>query len=338
VLDVPRFEWWLRRSWIRIRNREERLQLAPDGRGVACPWRWTSDLHVAKVFPVLGSRLLQRATAAWPITFADAPPEAGGDVEVSFVIGHRGADRLPQLLATLRTIAAQRDVRCECIVVEQSAQSEAGPRLPSWVRHVHTPLPSAAMPYCRSWAFNVGARSARGAVLVFHDNDLLVPERYAAEVRDRHREGYEVVNLKRFIFYLSERHSRDTETAGRLSATTPPVAIVQNAVGGGSVAVARDAFFAIGGYDESFVGWGGEDNEFWERAQRLRVWPFASLPLVHLWHPPQPDKLRASRTSAAHFERRSALPPQARVAELAARDFGNPARMDPRWPTAGAGA
>ncbi len=57
VIDWPRFEIGLRGSWTRIRNRRERLRESPDGRGVACDWRWTSDLHVAKVFPSLGRRL-----------------------------------------------------------------------------------------------------------------------------------------------------------------------------------------------------------------------------------------------------------------------------------------
>jgi GT2 family glycosyltransferase len=141
------------------------------------------------------------------------------------------------------------------------------------------------MPYCRSWALNVGARVAEGRVFVFHDNDMLVPQGYAAEIWNRYIDGYEVVNLKRFIFYLTERHSREVASGFQLGAVEPPDAVVQNSEAGGSVAMSRDAFFAIGGYDESFVGWGGEDNEFWERAQTRRVWPYGYLPIVHLWHP-----------------------------------------------------
>ena len=69
------------------------------------------------------------------------------------------------------------------------------------------PLPRKDMPYSRSWAFNVGAETARGHLLIFHDNDMLVPQDYGREIADRHKEGYEVINLKRFIFYLSRQHS-----------------------------------------------------------------------------------------------------------------------------------
>ena len=332
VIDWPYFEIGLGRSWTRIRNRQERLIESPDGRGVVCQWRWTSDLHVAKVFPSLGARLMTRALADWPISFAVAPDNRGGEVQVSFVIGHRGIQRVPHLLATVATIAAQRGPRCECIVVEQSTDAEVRAKLPDWVRYVHTPLPNSDMPYCRSWALNVGARVAEGKVLVLHDNDMLVPEGYAAELWNRCTDGYEVINLKRFIFYLTERHSHEIASRLQLGIMRSPEVVMQNAEAGGSIALTRDAFVAIGGYDESFVGWGGEDNEFWERAQTRRVWPYGYLPIVHLWHPAQPRKQDPANPNSRHQVERSAIPPEQRIRELAARPYGDPTRLSGDWP------
>src|SRR5918996_760171 len=122
------------------------------------------------------------------------PPTAGraeGAPDVSFVIGHRGADRLPHLSLVLASVAAQAGATVECVVVEQSAKPEIAGRLPDWVRYVHTPI-REGMPYSRSWAFNVGARATRGAVLVLHDNDMLLPRSYAAEALAIRRSGYEV--------------------------------------------------------------------------------------------------------------------------------------------------
>lgn len=332
LLDVPRFEWRLHSSWLRICNRSERLTASADGRGVACDWQWTSDLHAPKVFPSLGVRLMARCMRDWPVVFAPAPQERGGEIQVSFIVGHRGRERLPLLLATLATVAAQRGVSCECIVVEQSNQGEIANLLPPWVRYLHTPLPAPAMAYCRSWAFNVGARAARGRLLVFHDNDMLIPQAYASEAWARSQEGYEVVNLKRFIFYLTEAHSGAICGGDRRLSAAPAEAIMQNAEAGGSIVVSRDAFFAIGGYDEAFVGWGGEDNEFWQRALTRKVWQYAYLPLAHLWHAPQPDKEKLDRQSASQFAQRSSVPPDRRIGELAQRGFGDARQMDPPWP------
>lgn len=331
LFDWPRYEWRFLSGWLRICNRNERLTASPDGRGVACDWQWTSDLYAPKVFPSLGVRLMVRCMQEWQIEFAPAPKEGGGDIQVSFIIGHRGMQRAPQLLSTLATVAAQRGVNCECIVVEQSNSSGIAGLLPTWVRHIHTPPADPGMPYCRSWAFNVGARAARGKLLVFHDNDMLIPRSYASEAWTRSQEGYEVINLKRFIFYLTEAHSGAICGGDRRLTAQPAESVMQNAEAGGSIAMARDAFFAIGGYDEAFVGWGGEDNEFWQRALTRKVWPYAYLPLVHLWHASQPDKEKLDRQSGRRFLELSRIPPERRIADLSARKFGDSQRMDPQW-------
>jgi len=206
--------------------------------------------------------------------------------------------------------------------VEQSATPDVKDELPSWVRYVHTPLPYANMPYSRAWAFNVGARAARSEVLVLHDNDMLAPADYAHEIIARHGEGYEVINLKRFIFFFTEADSSRVFSAGALVTKEPLVAIMQNALGG-SLAVLRRAYFGIGGFDESFAGWGGEDNEFWERAETRRCWSYGYLPFVHVWHAPQSGKLNSERLTAKLYEERSVIPVIDRIAELTARDFGN---------------
>ena len=334
VLDWPRYEWGLRTSWLHICNRNERLQTSPDGRGVECEWQWTSDLHAAKVFPSLGSRLMERALKDWPIEFDKPAEPINSPVQVSFIIGHRGGQRLPHLLATLGTIASQGGVVSECIVVEQSEQSEIQGHLPPWVRYVHSPLPTANIPYCRAWTLNVGARMANGKLLIFHDNDLLVPKSYAAECWARYQEGFEVINLKRFIFYLEEKHSSKIQLRREFDLSQPPVVIMQNAEAGGSLAVARDAFFAIGGYDESFVGWGGEDNEFWERAQTRRVWSYGYLPIVHLWHAAQPRKTDLDNPTLRHYEKLSSMAVVDRIAELNKRNFGQTERLSVDWTSA----
>lgn len=55
---------------------------------------------------------------------------------------------------------------------------------------------------------------------------------------------------------------------------------------GGIFALTRAAFEAAGGFDERFVGWGGEDPAF-QRAVRTLAGPIRTVPylLYHLWHP-----------------------------------------------------
>lgn len=339
LLDWPSYEWNLRGlgatpgrrgHWTRIRNRRDRIRLGPEGVGAFCEGRWTSRLHVCDVFPSLGARLLSRALEEWPPAFAERPGSSGGarEPDVSFVIGHRGLERLPHLLSVLSSIAAQSGAEVECVLVEQSVEPRIAERIPDWVRYLHTPTPDG-MPYSRAWAFNVGAREARGGLLVFHDNDMIMPRRYAAELLGVRRRGFEVINLKRFVFYLGEHETAQVLEGKAIDG--PPERVVQNLEGGGSVAVDRAAFFEIGGFDESFVGWGGEDNEFWERSAVRVVWPWGYVPLAHLHHAEQPEKGRRDRRTATLLDERSRIPPEVRIRELAARAFGRAHGPDPAY-------
>ncbi|HYC62598.1 MAG TPA: galactosyltransferase-related protein [Thermoanaerobaculia bacterium] len=286
-----------------MRNRNEAI--VTDGRGVRCEWRFTSDLHIAKVYPFTANVLLRRTLSRWPIDNRDAP-RMPGPPKVSFLIGHRGMERLPNLLATLRSIAGQIDVPIECIVIEQSAQREIEAALPTWVRYLHTPV-ARDFDYCRAATFNEAVRMARGDVIIAHDNDMLVPARYAAEVVDRVSEGAHFVDLKRFIFYQDELGERITN-------------VVQN-LKGGSIAATKEAYLAIGGFDESFVGWGGEDLEFWERARAHgRVYEFGYLPIVHIWHRAQPGKIIGNAAPAMQrYEELRAIAPEERIRRLRER-------------------
>jgi glycosyl transferase family 7 (putative galactosyltransferase) len=325
VHEWRRYQRWLSAddlSWLHVCNRNEQLLGTADGPGLECLWRWTSPLHAPRFFPKLGARLYARAIAAYPLRLAEAGacPAASETPDVSFIVGHRGADRLPALLTCLKSIAAQIDTAMECVVVEQSVTSEIRDALPPWVRYVHQPPVPPDAPYNRARVFNTGKEVARGEVLAFHDGDMLVPISYARDLLQRRREGFEVINLKRFIFYLGSDASTDLIARGTVPARAVPESVLQNATGGGSLAVARDAYDRIGGHDESFVGWGGEDVDFWDRARTLRLYPFAHLPFIHLWHPPQVGKTPAKDAAGmARLRQIEGIPVRERIEELRTR-------------------
>ncbi len=323
--DLPRYIQLLRRDidYLAIRNRNELLEGSPDGTGFRCLWQWTSDLHAPKIFPSLGRKIFQHAFGDHPIAFLLEPLVVSSQPEVSFIIGHRGLERLPLLELTLASIAAQRGVTIECIVVEQDSQPRLKGLLPEWVRYIHAPPVQPDMAYNRSMAFNQGAQLARGNLLILHDNDMPIPQDYAAANMARVREGYEVVNLKRFIFYLDRRTSDNVSIDRGIPSIPGITAIMQNSQGGGSIAITREAFFDIGGMDESFIGWGGEDNEFWERAETRKLWPYGSMPILHLWHAPQPEKHQRDSHTLKRYTELSIIKPVERIATLRALQAGS---------------
>ena len=314
VHDWPRFLRHIAGDWRRIHNRDE--EIVTDGRGVLCRWEYGSDLHLPRIQPWTGGWLLRRALADHPVRLSDAPPIVADRPAVSFVIGHRGRERLPQLRATLRSLAGQAQAAIECVVVEQSARPEIESDLPSWVRYFHTPV-DPSLDYCRAATFNAGAAIARGDVLVLHDNDLLVPADYAAEMMARAAEGWSFIDLKRFIFYLDEANTRRVLEGGPLRRARPST-VTQN-LHGGSIAATRRAFFDIGGFDEGFVGWGGEDLDFWERAgAHGHVYAHGYEPVVHLWHPAQKGKAHPEAPGVRRYHEMRAVPAEERIRRLRA--------------------
>jgi hypothetical protein len=226
-------------------------------------------------------------------------------------------------------VFAQRDIHAECIVVGQSPSPVEG-ILPNDVVYRHLDKSRVDPGWYKSWAYNVAARIATGEILVFHDGDICMPERYGIEVaRTILQDGYDVASLQRFLFYLSRKATSLVESNDSLDWRCTPAQVFQN-FKGGTIAIRRQAFFDLGGFDEGFVDWGGEDDEFYDRCSALRHCRFGYLPFVHLWHKAQPDrKVAANPNIAEVMPRRMSLSVADRIHELTGRDFGLPGQPDP---------
>jgi hypothetical protein len=307
-------------NYLTLKNRLEKISLGPNSHGYVCLWPYTSRLHAPLVLPFLGKQLLRASCIHSSFVYSD---ERNYDesIEVSVLIGHRGLQRLPLLLATLRSFASQRNVGLECIVIEQDDYPKIKEQLPKWVKHVFQPTSNDSLTYNRSAAFNCGAHVAKGKILLLHDNDMLVPINYCYDILELVRSGFAVINTKRFIFYLNQTDSEKVIKSVSHLKELYPEYIVQNLEAGGSVAILKSSYFQIGGMDEEFIGWGGEDLEFWQRCASLDRWVWGFHCLVHLWHESQPLKHMDNNPNIDRFNQLESVAVARRIKMLKERNW-----------------
>lgn len=330
LIDLPHYAWhiYITDRWERLSNRSDTTESSPDGPGMKCGGRWTSDLLTCRIYPFLGKSMMRRAFHRWPIKFSDHP-EARRKPLISVIIAFRGEERLDALMTVLSSLAGQEGADFECILVEQSREQEVK-GLPGWVKYVRAVHPSDPIGWYKSWAYNIGAREANGDILVFHDADICMPKHYLKEVALSFViDDLEMTALQRFLFYLDERDSRSIETGRNFAGDTTPKIVLQNWQGG-TIAVRKDAFFSIGGFDEGFVNWGGEDCEFFDRCLSLKHYSYGYIPFIHLWHVPQSDRHSEDNINTLRIlPDRLGIPARTRIEEMRGRRCGDKNGPDP---------
>lgn len=298
--------------WLDLCNRNETVYIGDEGARV-CDWKDSSFLTVGKVFPQVSARLLGMLRKQEPIEFSECRSRACAKPYFSIIIPVGGRDRLHILPLVLDTFYGQSRDDFEIIVVEHSSEAHY-----HWVAHrgvvyEHIPMPSGGS-FNKSLAFNRGVSLARGEVVVLHDADVLVPCRFLESVSQLLEMGYEAVRPMRFLFGLGESDSKELVSNRNLEQLSTIDYIHQN-FPGLNTALRKAVYWAIGGHDERFVGWGGEDNEFLERLETRKLFKGAYTYGVHLWHPPAVNKAPAQRNKRM-FEAIMQMSPYERMEAL----------------------
>jgi hypothetical protein len=155
----------------------------------------------------------------------------------------------------------------------------------------------------RAAARNHAATLGDAEVLVFADADTLGdPELIGAACRHAYDTGELSYPFNRFVG-LSAAGTTQYLKTGKVGGVIKRVG-PSKASPGGILAVHRDLFEWAGRYDEGFTdGWGYEDVAFARAARTLggvHRYPGA---IIHLWHPPAPEKRDAIRFKTGNRKR-----------------------------------
>jgi len=313
VLRAPGPARRLHLEWTDLCNRQEHL-LRGDENGRVCPWEDSSRLTVARVFPSAGGRLMHHCFKERPIVFSGRTlydPVRTPDLSVILPAG--GEARMAQCRTVLSALAGQTGVKVEVLVAEEGVRSVFPSDLSEKVRHVFLRR-NAEDPYCKSRMINAGAAVARGRILLLHDADIAVPASYLREIVECMDAGCEGVRPIRFLFCLDQESSLRVQEERCIAGIKNVPDVMQN-FPGGSVAVRRDVFEQIGGMDEQFKEWGGEDLEFLDRLNTRRIFRGAWMPGVHLWHAAA-DQKQSGHRNHERMKQVRALPAEQRIGQL----------------------
>ncbi|HEV3240037.1 MAG TPA: galactosyltransferase-related protein [Casimicrobiaceae bacterium] len=215
---------------------------------------------------------------------------------VSYLITYRESgsnDRRENLRAVLRWLAQWPEI--DIVVVEQ----DTVPRLEAPLEYGRGAARFAYNPgpFNKAWGLNLAMRFARSPVLAIGDADVMAPHTLAAAA-ERCR-SVAAVKPYRTIVDLTPEETAPVR-AGEWSLLPPrPAGALPSREGQGEYVVFAGGLFLIqhewllrlGGFDERFRGWGGEDDALTQKLLRAGV-PTVEIdgpPALHLWHPRAPE-------------------------------------------------
>jgi hypothetical protein len=228
---------------------------------------------------------------------------------ISYILTYRegeGATRRDNLLAVLAWLA-QYPLLAPIVVEQDDAPRLSAPLPHPNCVHVFAYNPG---PFNKSWGFNVGFRASSSAWIAFADADVILGSALAS-VAEHLRNGYQAIKPYRHLLDLDEAESarvrsgefdwlplRAGEAARNREGSGEYIVFA-----GGVFLIARTAFIHIGGWDERFRGWGGEDDAMSYKLERARM-PAIELdprPALHLHHPRPPQATSGQPHYAANL-------------------------------------
>ena len=135
----------------------------------------------------------------------------------------------------------------------------------------------------KSELLNSAVLESSAEIVILSDNDIILDVRAYDEMLEKLKE-FQAVNPYTVVLDLPiDTTNKFVETLGDIDPRngTPRPSIV---FAGGVIGIRRKDFCRIGGFDECFVGWGGEDDALTHKINLLCSHITLKYTAYHLWH------------------------------------------------------
>ena len=243
----------------------------------------------------------------WSARHSPRPSENPDVLVVISLRDNIGGARVRNLLAC---VAALRDQTWPVAVTVVEADER-----PRW-REVVEPLVDHYFflphdgPFNRSWAINAGVANSAGRArcVCLFDADILADREFAERNRERLLADPYAVHLPYVDMFSLDAAASHRAIRDRIGAGEPdvPLEVLRGLVlvrpPGACMWMTRDAFERVGGMDERYAGWGGEDDDMLARLELHGPVPRFTDSFLHLDHPRPPMVNDSGAPFNAHLE------------------------------------
>jgi predicted glycosyltransferase involved in capsule biosynthesis len=194
----------------------------------------------------------------------------------TYIIGYRHSpDRFHNLKKVLDWINGFANV--DVILIEQDTHSKIS-HLPLKARHIFL---KSEKPYNKSWAFNVAVKEAKSDIIVFTDSDLIMdPNQFIEAVKLL--EQYEMVSPYSSVIELQP--NENNYQLDQILLIDRPVLEVEQKICSGICIFRKSAILRIGGWNESFMGLGSEDDFQSHKVKNFLSWTECKNKCYHFYH------------------------------------------------------
>lgn len=248
-------------------------------------------------------------------------------------------NRLEHLRANLLCLLRQEEQPYELIITDDGSSQKITdfikdliPKAKFKIKHIY----QEDKGFRKTRALNNAVKYAEGDLLVFCDQDLIFGEEYIKTIKENIKKNtflmgraYHITeNEKNNILSKIEKINSYSELLNEVPRSYPKT--IQKMLledkkrrllnyfklskrgiklVGMSYALFRDDYIKVNGYDEKYIGWGEEDDDFGNRLYVAKIKGkelITSNMQMHLWHYSDPSKIKSSNEKY-YYERKKEI-------------------------------